>query len=103
MRIDTAVHFYSSGERRYNPKIHAYDGGITELGTIMGNVTDLGTNRSVAILGRITAEAKVIRLMLPAPPQWEWLTIGDDEAKYRLTTARTVLKGNTLIVGEDNG
>lgn len=103
MRMDKTIRFFSASERRYNPKTHSYEGGTTTLATITGNVTDLGTNRSVAILGSLTAGAKVIRLMSPAPTGWEWLTIGDGKAKYRQTTARDVLKSNTLIVGEDNG
>ena len=103
VRHDKLVNFYVSGGRHYDPKTHGYVGGSKMVGTILANITDLGTDRSAQVLGNIDTKAKVIRLIAPAPDKWDWLTIGDDGPKYRLTTSRVVLKGNTLIVGEDNG
>lgn len=103
MRYDKIITFYTSGDRRYDPKAHGYVGGAKQVGVVLANVTDLGTDRSAQVLGNIDTKAKVIRLIAPAPDKWDWLTIGDDGPKYRLTTSRVVLKGNTLIVGEDNG
>lgn len=103
VRYDKLVTFYAAGDRHYDPKTHGYVGGPKMVGTILANITDLGTDRSAQVLGNIDTKAKVIRLIAPAPDKWDWLTIGNDGPKYRLTTSREVLKGNTLIVGEDNG
>ncbi|WP_056995168.1 hypothetical protein [Limosilactobacillus equigenerosi] len=103
MRFDSVIKFYSEKGKHYDPKVHGYVGGNQLVSEIMANVTDLGTTRSVQILGSINQEAKVLRLLNPEPPDWSFLTIDDGDKHYRRTTTRTVLKGNTLIVGGENG
>lgn len=93
MRFDSAAKFYTEPRRGSDPdKLVAED---------MANVTDLGTDRSTQLLGNINQRALVVRTIHPVTVTWSYLTINDGDKHYRLTTARTPLKGNTLIVGED--
>lgn len=103
MRFDQRIIFYSSSDRKYNPKTHQYEGGSSIVAKIYGNVTDVGTNRSVQVLGNLNAKAKTIRLVSEPPLAWSYLMIEGSDTHYRLTTDRKPLKGYTLIVGEDNG
>lgn len=99
MRLDTVVKFYSESERHYDPKAHGYVGGVTLVATVMANVTELGTNRSMELLGSYTANSKVVRLG-SAPEKWSYLKIGDIDKKYRLQTSRQTQKMTSLLVGE---
>ena len=98
MRLDTVVKFYSESERHYDPKTHGYVGGVTLVATVMANVTELGTNRSMELLGSYTANSKVVRLVGSVPQKWSYLMIGDK--KYRLQTSRQTQKMTSLLVGE---
>ena len=98
MRLDTVVKFYSESEKHYDPKAHGYVGGVTLVTTVMANVTELGTNRSMELLGSYTANSKVVRLVDSVPSKWSYLMIGDK--KYRLQTSRQTQKMTSLLVGE---
>lgn len=100
MRLDTVVKFYSESERHYDPKVHSYVGGVTLVATVMANVTELGTNRSMELLGSYTANSKVVRLVDSVPTKWSYLTISDIDKKYRLQTSRQTQKMTSLLVGE---
>ena len=100
MRLDTVVKFYSESERHYDPKFHGYVGGTDLIATVMANVTELGTNRSMELLGSYTANSKVVRLVGSVPQKWSYLTIGDIDKKYRLQTSRQTQKMTSLLVGE---
>ena len=99
MRLDTVVKFYSESERHYDPKAHGYVGGVTLVATVMANVTELGTNSSMELLGSYTANSKVVRLG-SVPGKWSYLMIGDIDKKYRLQTSRQTQKMTSLLVGE---
>ena len=101
MRFDTLVSFWTehtgydpdSGQSAAKPKLVA---------AIYANVTDVGIDRTVQVLGSIAIKAKTVRLLDAPPAVWGYLTLGtDDETHYRLTTGREPLHGHTLIVGED--
>ncbi len=100
MRMDQKISFYSEKERKYNPHTSKYEGGPELVATRYGNVTDVGTSRSVELFGKYDQQAKTVRFSEPVTPSWSYLTIGDSPAKYRLRTERHPLKGVSLIVGE---
>lgn len=100
MRMDQKISFYSEKGRKYNPHTSKYEGGPKLVATRYGNVTDVGTNRSVELFGKYDERAKAIRFSEPVTPNWSYLTIGDNQVKYRLRTERHPLKGVSLIVGE---
>lgn len=100
MRMDSKISFYSESKRRYNPHTSKYEGGTELVATRYGNVTDVGTNRSVELFGKYDQHAKTIRFSEPVTVSWSYLTIDDGPVKYRLNTERRPLKGVSLIVGE---
>lgn len=94
MRMDSVVRFYQEGRRSGDVKLVAED---------MANVTDVGIDRSANVLGNINQRSLVVRTLHPLEISFSYLTIDDGDKRYRLTTKRQPLKGNTLIVGEDIG
>lgn len=102
MRFDHVIKFYDKSERHYDPKTHGYVGGEKLVSMLHGNVTDVGTVKSVQLFGDYKQNSLVIRLCA-APPKWSYLTIDDGTQKYVLQTMRKPLKLFTLIVGESNG
>ena len=103
MRYNNVIRFYSEGKKHYDFKTSQTVGGDELLTEVMGNVTDMGVNRSKEVLGSINQGTKIIRLVEPITFKWSYLMIDDSSKKYRLTTARTPLKNHSLIVGEDVG
>lgn len=103
MVFDSEVVFYNAEERKYNPKTHKYEGGPKEVGRVYANVTDVGTNRSVQILGNLNANDKVIRTYDEPPAKWDYCLINGHVTRYEITTRRDNLKLITLVVGENNG
>ena len=102
MRFDHVIKFFDKSERHYDPKTHGYVGGEKLVSILHGNVTDVGTVKSVQLFGDYKQNSLVIRLYA-APPKWSYLTIDDGTQKYVLQTMRKPLKLFTLIVGESNG
>ena len=102
MRFDQVIKFYDKSERHYDPKTHGYVGGEKLVSALHGNVTDVGTVKSVQLFGDYKQNSLVIRLYT-APSKWSYLTIDDGKQKYVLQTMRKPLKLFTLIVGESNG
>ena len=102
MRMTHKIKFYHR-ESLYDPDEHENLDDIELVHEDMANVTDVGTDRSQALLGNYTKQAKVIRLLHPLSVVFDYLTIDDDDTHYRMQTQRTPLKGHTLIVGEDIG
>lgn len=100
MIFDHKIKFYSESKRKYNPHTSNYEGTTELVATRYGNVTDIGTNRSVELFGKYDQQAKTIRFSEPVTVSWSYLTIDDSPVKYRLNTERHPLKGVSLIVGE---
>ncbi|WP_262350055.1 hypothetical protein [Limosilactobacillus fermentum] len=69
----------------------------------MGNVTDVGADRTVKLFGSIVQGVKVIRLVEPVNQVWAYLMIDDSPTKYRMRTTTVPLKNVTILVGEDIG
>lgn len=103
MRYNNVIRFYSEGKRRYNFQTSQSEGDPVLLLEVMGNVTDMGADRSKNLLDSITQGAKVVRLVEPVDVKWSYLTIDDSPKKYRLRTVIKPLKNYSLLVGEDVG
>lgn len=102
MRFDEVIRFYG-GNKRYDFHTSQQTGQTAPVSEVMGNVTDLGAERSMRLFGSIKQGVKIVRLIEPIAFKWAYLTIGDSSKKYRLQTATKPLKNYTLIVGEDVG
>ena len=100
MRYDTKVLFIKNSEgSHYDPDLGEWIEDEPTVAVTDANVTDLGTNRSVALFGSIKQGAVVIRTQpLFIVPKWD--TIEIDGKSYQLTTARQPLDRNSLIVEE---
>lgn len=103
MRYNSVIKFYSEGVKRYNFQTSKSEGEPKLLYEAMGNVTDLGVDRSKNLLDSIVQGAKVIRLVEPVNLKWSYLTIDDSPKKYRLKTVIKPSKYFSLLVGEDVG
>ena len=103
MRYDKVIRFYSDGKKRYNFQTSKTEGEPQLLFEVMGNVTDMGVDRSKELLDSIVQGAKIIRLIEPVIVKWSYLTIDDSLKKYRMRTTVKPLKGYSMIVGEDVG
>ena len=100
MRYDTKVLFIKNGEgSHYDPDLGEWIEDEPTITATEANVTDLGTNRSVALFGSIKQGAVVIRTQpLFIIPKWDAIEI--DGKSYQLTAARQPLDRNSLIVEE---
>ena len=103
VRYNNVIKFYSKGDKRYNFQTSKVEGTPKLLYEAMGNVTDLGVDRSKNLLDSIVQGAKVIRLIEPVNIKWSYLTIDDSPKKYHLRTALKPLNNYSLLVGEDVG
>lgn len=103
MRYNHEIKFFNEGKRKYNPVTSSYEGGSELVADVMGNVTDVGADRTVRLLGSITQGVKIIRLVEPIEKVWAYLTIDDSPTKYRMRTTTILLKNVSILVGEDIG
>lgn len=102
MIYDHEVRFYSKKDRKYNPHTHGHEGEIKEVGSLIANVTDLGTNRSVELFGNYSQNSLVVRTIKEPPISWDYMTIDNGSTHYKRQTQRKPLKYCTLIVGESD-
>lgn len=100
MRYDTKINFFSNEEKKYNPRVHQYEGGTKLVNQEMANVTDLGLTRQVEIFGAFKEGRKTIRLINKPPEKWAFLMLENDDKKYTLLSSLNPSKGYALIVGE---
>jgi Zn-dependent alcohol dehydrogenase len=101
MRFDTAIVFHQKTDV-YDPEKGEHV--LTDnMSPAIANITDIGTNRAIELFGALDTGNKVIRLIAPHQGEWSYLTIAGDAKHYVQVTSRKVLKGNTLIVGEQHG
>lgn len=102
MIFDHKVYFYNKSARKYNPHTHQYDGDPKLIDSMVANVTDVGTNRSVQLFGNYNENSKVVRTVKEPPANWDYVMIDNHDPKLVLQTSRKPLKYFTLIVGESN-
>ncbi|EOH38808.1 hypothetical protein [Enterococcus faecium] len=100
MRYDTKVLFIKNGEgSHYDPDLGEWIEDEPTITATEANVTDLGTNRSVAIFGSVEEGAKVIRTQpLFSIPTFDYIEI--EGKTWQQTTARNPAYRNSLIVQE---
>lgn len=106
MRYDTKVYFWKDETGKYNPVTHKHDNNIELVLTAYANVTDLGLDKQVELLGGIKEGAKTIRLAHESDHNvvWDFMTISNHVSpKYRFVSSLNVLKGYAMVVGKDNG
>jgi hypothetical protein len=103
MIFDHKAYFYSKSERKYNPHTHKYEGDTQLIDSMMANVTDVGTDRSIQLFGNYNENSKVVRTTKEPPANWDYVMIDNHDPKFVLKTSRKPLKYFTLIVGESNG
>lgn len=99
MRFDTKVTFYTEKKGQYNPYTSKHE-HAREMWEVLANVTDLGTQSQMRLLGKLDNGAKTIRLLEDTPESWSYLTINEGKARYVKKTEIRALKGHALIVGE---
>lgn len=100
MRYDTKVLFIKNGEgSHYDPNLGEWIENEPTVTVADANVTDLGTNRSVALFGDIKQGAVVVRTQpLFLVPEWDSIEINGKS--YKQTTSRKPLERNSFIVEE---
>lgn len=100
MRFLDEVIFEKDGEgNRYDPELGEWIEEAPITVTTNANVTDLGTDRSVAIFGDIRQGAKVIRTMpLFVVPKYDRITFNGKT--YKDVAQRSLLSTNSIIVQE---
>ncbi len=106
MRYDTKVYFWKTSAGKYNSVTHRHDNNIKLVFTAYANVTDLGLDKQVELLGGIKEGSKTIRLAHEPEHNGEWgfMTISNHVSpKYRFVSSLNVLKGYAMVVGKDNG
>ena len=106
MRYDTKVLFWNAGTGKYNPVTHTHDNHRKLVFTAYANVTDLGLDKQVELLGGIKEGSKTIRLAHEPEHngEWDYMTINSHASpKYRFVSSLNVLKGYAMVVGKDNG
>lgn len=99
MRFDTKVTFYTEKKGQYNPQTSKHE-HARETWEVLANVTDLGTQSQMRLLGKLDSGAKTVRLLEDPPDGWSFLKINEDNARYVKKTEVRALKGHSLIVGE---
>lgn len=100
MRYDTKVLFIKNGEgSHYDPNLGEWIEDEPTATITDANVTDLGTDRSVALFGRIEQGAKVVRTQpLFAVPVFDQIKISGKT--YEPLTTREPSGRHSLIVQE---
>lgn len=99
MRFDTKVTFYTEKKGQYNPYTSKHE-HARKMWEVLANVTDLGTQSQMRLLGKLDSGAKTVRLLEDPPESWSYLTINDGKTRYVKKTEVKALKGHALIVGE---
>ncbi|EOI00678.1 hypothetical protein UAY_01781 [Enterococcus moraviensis ATCC BAA-383] len=100
MRYDKSIVFVAeSSESHYDADLGEWVESEPKRTDTTANVTDLGTDRSVAIFGTINEGAKVIRTQpLFSVPKWDYIEYRGKT--YQLVTERVPQERHSLIVQE---
>lgn len=98
MRYDKPVIFKNTTEGYYDPHLGEHVDGTTTEDIVMANVTDLGTERSVALFGDIKQNAKVIRLLRKYDQAYQSIFL--DNIAYQVIKTIDLRQKQTLIVQE---
>ena len=98
MRYDKQIYFVRNSEEEYDPIKGEWVGGATYAVPKMANVTDLGSERSVAMFGNVMEDALTVRLLNRYREPFD--TIRIDDVHYSVIKDLNLRRKQTLIVKE---
>ena len=98
MRYDKQIHFVRKSQEEYDPIKGEWVGGATYAIPKMANVTDLGSERSVAMFGNVMEDALTVRLLNRYREPFD--TIRIDNVHYSVIKDLKLRRKQTLIVKE---
>ena len=98
MRYDKRIYFVRKSQEEYDPIKGEWVGGATVATPKMANVTDLGSERSVAIFGSVMEDALTVRLLNRYREPFD--TVRIDGTHYSVIKDLNLRRKQTLIVKE---
>ena len=98
MRYDKRIYFIRKSQEEYDPIKGEWVGGATYAVPKMANVTDLGSERSVAMFGNVMEDALTVRLLNRYREPFD--TIRIDNVHYSVIKDLKLRCKQTLIVKE---
>ena len=98
MRYDKRIYFIRKSQEEYDPIKGEWVGGATYAVPKMANVTDLGSERSVAMFGNVMEDALTIRLLNRYREPFD--TVRIDGTHYSVIKDLKLRHKHTLIVKE---
>ena len=97
--MDEIIFVKRSSDSKYDSDLGEWIEGEAEITLTNANVTDMGTDRSVAVFGSVKEGAKVIRTQpLFSIPKFDYIEF--EGKTWQVTTARNPSFRNSLIVQE---
>lgn len=98
MRYDKRIYFIRKSQEEYDPIKGEWVGGVTYAAPKFANVTDLGSERSVAMFGNVMEDALTVRLLNRYREPFD--TIRIDDVHYSVIKDLKLRHKHTLIVKE---
>ena len=98
MRYDKRIYFIRKSQEEYDPIKGEWVGGVTYAVPKMANVTDLGSERSVAMFGNVMEDALTVRLLNRYREPFD--TVRIDGTHYSVIKDLKLRHKHTLIVKE---
>ena len=98
MRYDKRIYFVRKTQEEYDPIKGEWVGGATYAMPKMANVTDLGSERSLAMFGNVMEDALTVRLLQRYREPFD--TIRIDDVHYSVIKDLKLRHKQTLIVKE---
>ena len=98
MRYDKRIYFIRKSQEEYDPIKGEWVGGATYAVPKMANVTDLGSERSVAMFGNVMEDALTVRLLNRYREPFD--TVRIDGTHYSVIKDLKLRHKHTLIVKE---
>lgn len=98
MRYDKRIYFIRKSQEEYDPIKGEWVGGATYAIPKMANVTDLGSERSVAMFGNVMEDALTVRLLNRYREPFD--TVRIDGTHYSVIKDLKLRHKHTLIVKE---
>lgn len=97
--LDDIKFVKESKDNHYDPDLGEWVESEPVIVETSGNVTDIGTDKSVEIFGDIKQGAKVLRTMpLFVIPEYDYILFGNK--RWELTTWRNPSDRNTFVLQE---
>ena len=98
MRYDKRIHFIRKSQGEYDPIKGEWVGGVTYAVPKFANVTDLGSERSIAMFGNVMEDALTVRLLNRYREPFD--TVRIDGTHYSVIKDLKLRRKHTLIVKE---